>query len=83
MSEPTIPQKPPFEETEAYQNAIRLSVIYEQSLESGLRDSELNAMKLGLPIDFVAIREKARQGSKAKLDEYLAQLRQRYNRGEL
>lgn len=83
MSDPhSVPQKPPFEETEAYREAIRLSVIHDQSVESGLREAELNAVRLGFPMDFASIRESARQGSKAKLEEYLAQLRQRYERGE-
>lgn len=78
-----IPQKPPFEETEAYQNALHLSRVHDEAVESGLREAELNALRIGYPLDFVAIREKARQGSIAKLDEYLAQLRARYDRGEL
>ncbi len=80
---PNDTTKPPFEETEVYKETIALSKYFEQVMDTELKKSEVTAALFGIEMDWQSIRAVSDQSSKDKLDEYLDQLRQRYDRGEL
>ena len=83
MSDPSVPQKPSFEETEAYKEAIELSRYVEQVMDTEFTKHEANAVQFGIVQDWTAIRARGVESNKEKLNEYLDQLRAKYDRGEL
>lgn len=79
----SVPQKPRFEETEAYKEAVALSHYVEQVMDTEFARHEANAALYGVIQDWAAIRARGTESNKEKLNEYLDQLRARYDRGEL